>query len=144
MLEHPREAQLKIPFVTVGVCLMAVACTCSKQPDENPPTSAASAEATATVGAAADTATAGGTAAAAGPAETRSGVAAGPSGGGKTIAENAHGKVQVNDAGSVTAKRANGDSVVAGPGGVTKANGVVLNPQTGTVTIPGQGSFKTP
>ena len=64
--------------------------------------------------------------------------------GGTVVAANNNGKVLVNDAGVVTAKRANGDSVTTTPGGVTNANGVVVDGKKGTVVVPGVGTFATP
>lgn len=132
---------MKHLFIVVFGAQFVFACTCSKQPEQTAPEGVASTETTVAPSATPETA--------ATPAPAAAGAAAptegnpGPVGGGKTIAENGYGKVQANDAGSVTAKRGS-DSVTTGPGGVTKANGVVVNPNTGTVTVPGKGTFKTP
>ena len=128
-------------LIVVFGAYLVVACTCSKKPEQAASEGVASAETTVAPSATADN-TAAPTPAAAGAAAPNEGNA-GPAGGGKTIAENSYGKVQANDAGSVTAKRGS-DSVTTGPGGVTKANGVVVDPKTGTVTVPGKGTFKTP
>ena len=48
------------------------------------------------------------------------------------------------DAGSVTAKNAEGSSVTTNKNGTTNANGVVVDPKKGTVTVPGVGTFATP
>ena len=137
----------KTTLISMVSLLWAVGCTCSKSDDgatRAAPSTTVAAEG-APVGAAAP-----GAAAPAAPAEAApvaaaapSG-AAGPAGGGKTIASNDLGKVQVNDAGAVTAKRAGGDSVTTGRDGTTKANGVVVDPKKGTVSVPGKGTFQTP
>ncbi len=64
--------------------------------------------------------------------------------GGSVVAANHNGKVLVNDAGVVTAKRANSDTVTTSPNGVTSANGVVVDGKKGTVVVPGVGTFTTP
>ena len=135
---------MRASLMTLGACWLAIACTCSKKPDDSPSKSVASAEPSAASGTTVETAAASGAPAAAGEASSGSGAAVGPAGGGKIVAANENGKIQVNDAGATTAKRSNGDSVTTGPGGVTKANGVVVDPKTGTVTVPGKGTFKTP
>lgn len=117
--------------------LVAAGCTCGKNDDSTarPAESAESSPA--------------GTAVPAAPAQAAGAAAApggspGPVGGGKTIASNDVGKVQVNDAGAITAKRSDGDTVVKGKDGKTNANGVVVDPNKGTVSVPGKGTFQTP
>jgi hypothetical protein len=120
-----------------------VACACSKKSEEAPPTKSETPVTSDTAGAGSPSPAASPAAAAGDPAPAAPGAGAGPKGGGTTIAQNDNGKVQVNDAGTVTTKRADGDTVVTGKDGVTKANGVVVDPKKGTVTIPGQGTYKT-
>ena len=44
----------------------------------------------------------------------------------------------------VTAKNAEGSSVTTNKNGTTNANGVVVDPKKGTVSVPGVGTFATP
>ncbi|MBI3206593.1 MAG: hypothetical protein HYZ29_33960 [Myxococcales bacterium] len=139
---------MKTTILIQTLTALAVAgCTCGKNDDSTARATASTAPSaeSAPVGAAAPGAPA--QAAGASPAPVAAGGPSGtpgPAGGGKTIASNEVGKVQVNDAGAITAKRADGDSVTKGRDGTTKANGVVVDPSKGTVSVPGKGTFQTP
>ena len=133
---------VRYAILAASLCVVA----CEKKPETDPAPAAAAAPSAAgatgagATGAAAATA---GAAAPAGQAKTGTVGAAVPPGG-AVVAANNHGKVLVNDAGVVTARRADGDNVVVAPNGVTTANGVVVDPKKGSVVVPGVGTFATP
>ena len=137
------EGAMNARYAMFAVTLSIAAC--DKQSQSAPAPGAATAAAATSAATTTATATTG---AAAAPGQTAPGPAAGtaatPSPGGTVVAANNHGKVLVNDAGVVTARRANGDSVVTNPNGVTTANGVVVDKNKGTVVVPGVGTFATP
>jgi hypothetical protein len=140
---------------TVSLSFTALA-GCEKKPDATAADAMPAAPATTTP---ASATAAGATAAGAMPAASAAGVTAVAPGkpvapvatgvtvaatpGGTVVAANGNGKVLVNDAGVVTAKRANGDSVTTTPTGVT-ANGVTVDNKKGTVVVPGVGTFAAP
>ena len=129
---------LRYLLLAASLCIVA----CDKKTEAAPAPGASATPAT--TGAAAT-----GAAAASGAAATGAAGAAGATGvavapGGTVVAANNHGKVTVNDAGTVTAHRENGDNVVVNPNGVTTANGVVVDKKKGTVVVPGVGTFAAP
>jgi hypothetical protein len=119
---------MKLHYALLAVTVSIAAC--EKKPDAAPAAGTATAAAATTAAAAATTAAAT--------------TAATPLPAGTVIAANNNGKVLVNDAGTLTAKRADGDSVTKDKNGVTNANGVVVDPKKGTVNVPGVGTFATP
>ena len=132
--------KLRYALVVASLCIGA----CEKKTDSVPVPAAASAATPATPTGASTAAApgAGGASPATGGAAAAPRVAVGP--GGTVVAANDHGKVVVNDAGVLTARRADGDKVVVAPGGTTTANGVVVDSKKGTVVVPGVGTFATP
>lgn len=136
---------MKLHYAVLAATLSIAAC--EKKPDAAPAPGASATEAAVGAGAAAAAPT--GASAVAAPGKGATGAAAGgaaatPAAGGTVVAANNNGKVLVNDAGTVTARRADGDSVTKDKNGVTNANGVVVDPKKGTVSVPGMGTFATP
>jgi hypothetical protein len=137
---------MKLSYALLAATLSITGC--EKKPDAAPTPGAATAAATtattATTAAPGTPAAAAAGAAGKGAPGTAAGAAVAPSPGGTVIAANNNGKVLVNDAGTVTAKRSDGDTVTKDKNGVTNANGVVVDPKKGTVSVPGVGTFATP
>lgn len=139
----PAEGATQVRMMGIALAsFLVIACTCGRKADDGQ-TSTDAATTPAPVESATGAATKGTPATAEANTPSPGPGSAGPTAGGKTVAENSYGKVQVNDAGATTMKRGS-DSVTTGPGGVTKANGVVMDPKKGTVSVPGMGNFKTP
>lgn len=131
------------PMLFVAILSLGALAACEKKPDA---TAAADAAVTPVAPPPGDpgAAAAPGAAAVPGKAAVGTPTAAAVVAGGTVVAANGNGKVLVNDAGAVTAKRANGDTVTTNPNGVTTANGVVVDNKKGTVVVPGVGTFAAP